>query len=142
MDDKREDQRSLIKYARPVIVSTMGKRGKDKAEGKDIATTEIEDILNSILPPREYTKDKQQLHIESVSSTAATESDVIQLQHVGFDDCRSWTSGCRQEKRERPGSAPSEKSSMRSVSTSLSDRLRSGARTEACFWCGLETRCA
>lgn len=78
-DEKRDDQRSLIKYARPVIVSTMGKRGKEKGEGKDIATTEIEDILNSILPPREYTKDKQQLHIESVSSTAATETDVIML---------------------------------------------------------------
>jgi hypothetical protein len=81
-EEKRDDQRSLIKYARPVIVSTMGKRGKDKGEGKDIATTEIEDILNSILPPREYTKDKQQLHIESVSSTAATETDVIMLYNV------------------------------------------------------------
>jgi Axonemal dynein light chain len=99
VDDKREDQRSLIKYARPVIVSTMGKRGKDKTEGKDIATTEIEDILNSILPPREYTKDKQQLHIESVSSTAATESDVIQLQHVSW-----WlTAGTRQETAGKKG---------------------------------------
>lgn len=78
-ENNREDQRSLIKYAKPVIVSTMGKRGKDKAEGKDIATTDVEDILNSILPPREYTKDKQQLYIESVLSTPATETDVIML---------------------------------------------------------------
>ena len=78
-DNKRDDQRSLIKYAKPVIVSTMGKRGKDKTDGKDIATTDTEDILNSILPPREYTKDKQQLYIESVLSTPATETDVIML---------------------------------------------------------------
>jgi len=81
-EEKREDQRSLIKYALPVTVNTMGKRGKDKKDGKDIATTDVEDILNSILPPREYTKDKQQLYIESVLSTPATETDVIMLQHV------------------------------------------------------------
>lgn len=80
-DDKREEQRSLIKYAKPVIVSTMGKRGKDKAENKDSAAENIEDVLNSILPPREYTKDKQQLYIESVLSTPATETDVIILSH-------------------------------------------------------------
>jgi dynein light intermediate chain len=83
-EEKREDQRSLIKYALPVTVNTMGKRGKDKKDGKDIATTDVEDILNSILPPREYTKDKQQLYIESVLSTPATETDVIMLQHVAL----------------------------------------------------------
>lgn len=83
-DDKRDDNRSLIKYAKPVIVSTTGKRGKDgkkDAKGeKDITSTNTEDILNSILPPREYTKDKQQLYIESVLSTPATKADVIMLQ--------------------------------------------------------------
>jgi len=83
-DDKRDDTRSLIKYALPVIVSTTGKRGKDgkkdsKGE-KDITSTNTEDILNSILPPREYTKDKQQLYIESVLSTPATKADVVMLQ--------------------------------------------------------------
>merc|ERR1711935_675546 len=83
-DDKRDDTRSLIKYALPVIVSTTGKRGKDgkkDAKGeKDITSTNTEDILNSILPPREYTKDKQQLYIESVLSTPATKADVVMLQ--------------------------------------------------------------
>merc|ERR1711935_1045512 len=83
-DDKRDDTRSLIKYAQPVIVSTTGKRGKDgkkDAKGeKDITSANTEDILNSILPPREYTKDKQQLYIESVLSTPATKADVVMLQ--------------------------------------------------------------
>lgn len=83
-DDKRDDTRSLIKYAKETIVSTTGKRGKDgkkDAKGeKDITSTNTEDILNSILPPREYTKDKQQLYIESVLSTPATKADVVMLQ--------------------------------------------------------------
>lgn len=133
-DGKGEDQRSLIKYARPVIVSTMGKRGKEKGEAKDIATTEIEDILNSILPPREYTKDKQQLHIESVSSNAATESDVIQLQHVNFPFIfRNWTKDSNREKPEKLESALSEKSSTLNVLTNLFDKSRLDAPTEACF---------
>jgi len=36
--------------------------------------------LNSILPPREFTEEKQQLLIQSVSSHAANKSDVINLQ--------------------------------------------------------------
>ena len=83
-DDKHNDNKSLIKYAKAVIVSTTGKRGKDgkkdaKGGEKDITSTNTEDILNSILPPREYTKDKQQLYIESVLSTPATKADVVML---------------------------------------------------------------
>ena len=51
-------------------------------DNKDVGVTKTEDILNSILPPREYTKDKQQLYIESVLSTPATRGDVILLQQV------------------------------------------------------------
>ena len=81
-DEKRDDQRSLIKYAKPVIASTVGKRGKEKGDGIGIARTDIENILDSILPPREQTRDKQQLLIESVLSTPASNTDVIVLQHV------------------------------------------------------------
>ena len=47
---------SLVKYAHPVLVSTSGKT-------KDLGSTQginqhTGDILNSILPPREYTMDK------------------------------------------------------------------------------------
>lgn len=41
--------------------------------------TPTEDILNSILPPREWTEDGQ-LWVQYVSSTPATRSDVITLQ--------------------------------------------------------------
>merc|ERR1712028_212260 len=43
------------------------------------APTQTEDILNSILPPREWTEDGQ-LWIQYVSSTPATRLDVINLQ--------------------------------------------------------------
>jgi dynein light intermediate chain len=65
-----------VKYAHPVLVSTSGKR-KDQPSQINQHT---EDILNSILPPREYTMDKQQLWIQSVLPTPATKADVMQLQ--------------------------------------------------------------
>lgn len=79
----------LVKYAPPVLVSTSGKRnlkdGKGKKDLRNLADLEktnahTEDILNSILPPREYTLDKQQLMIQSVLSTPATKADVLKLQ--------------------------------------------------------------
>ncbi|EGR28483.1 light intermediate chain 1, putative [Ichthyophthirius multifiliis] len=75
---------SLVKYANAVLVSTSGKRNQlDKQKGKaasSITNAQTEDILNSILPPREYTMDKQQLWIQSVSATPATRVDVLELQ--------------------------------------------------------------
>jgi dynein light intermediate chain len=73
---------SLVKYGNAVMVSTSGKKTiKDtKALPQNIATAYTEDILNSILPPREYTMDKQQLWIQSVSATPATKQDVLDLQ--------------------------------------------------------------
>jgi dynein light intermediate chain len=53
---------SLVKYANAVLVSTSGKGGKKEKGGRDgtkTGNTHTEDILNSILPPREYTMDKQ-----------------------------------------------------------------------------------
>ncbi|CAD8054003.1 unnamed protein product [Paramecium sonneborni] len=76
---------SLVKYASATLVSTSGKPIKDKKKGRDAAPQSItnaqtEDILNSILPPREYTMEKQQLWIQCVSSTPAKREDVILLQ--------------------------------------------------------------
>jgi hypothetical protein len=47
----------LVKYNTPTLVSGpgKGKKGEKKAADKP-ATTQTEDILNSILPPRFYTK--------------------------------------------------------------------------------------
>mmetsp|Transcript_37596 Transcript_37596/g.106197 ORF Transcript_37596/g.106197 Transcript_37596/m.106197 type:complete len:241 (-) Transcript_37596:462-1184(-) len=78
---------SLVKYDNPTLVSTTkDKRSKDKTGRKDLppveqkpGLTQTEDILNSILPPREWTEDGQ-LWVQYVSSTPATRLDVINLQ--------------------------------------------------------------
>ena len=47
---------SLVKYHTPILVNTTGtkniKKGAKKAGNGDKQTTQTEDILNSILPPR------------------------------------------------------------------------------------------
>ena len=48
-------------------------------DGNKGARSQTEDILNSILPPREWT-DNGQLWVQYVSSTPATRNDVISLQ--------------------------------------------------------------
>ena len=98
---------SLVKYDNPVLVSTSKDKkgkGKDKGKGgKKLAPldskpqlTQTEDILNSILPPREWTEDGQ-LWVQFVSSTPATRLDVINLQ-VRWDAAFSCNPGA--------GSAP------------------------------------
>merc|ERR1711918_97546 len=77
---------SLVKYDNPVLVNSASDK-KSKGKGKAAlppvndskAPTQTEDILNSILPPREWTEDGQ-LWIQYVSSTPATRLDVINLQ--------------------------------------------------------------
>merc|ERR1712194_789976 len=69
----------------PVLVNSAKdkkskKGGLPPVVGADAkAPTQTEDILNSILPPREWTEDGQ-LWIQYVSSTPATRADVINLQ--------------------------------------------------------------
>merc|ERR1711935_562473 len=76
---------SLVKYDNPVLVNSAKdkkskKGGLPPVVGADAkAPTQTEDILNSILPPREWTEDGQ-LWIQYVSSTPATRLDVINLQ--------------------------------------------------------------
>lgn len=72
---------SLVKYNTPTLVSTTGGgKGKKKgASSTERKTTQTEDILNSILPPREWTEDGQ-LWVQYVSSTPATRLEVINLQ--------------------------------------------------------------
>lgn len=81
---------SLVKYDPPVLVNTTKKA--DKKGGKPGAPaprkgadgkggTQTEDILNSILPPREWTDDGQ-LWVQYVSSNPATRLDVINLQEL------------------------------------------------------------
>uniref|UniRef100_A0A6U4F4S2 Uncharacterized protein n=1 Tax=Phaeomonas parva TaxID=124430 RepID=A0A6U4F4S2_9STRA len=85
-------QSSLIRYDNPNVVSTTrsgagkGKKGKKGGSASASlppvdapATTQTEDILNSILPPREWTEEGQ-LWVQYVSSTPATRLDVVNLQ--------------------------------------------------------------
>lgn len=105
------NQVSLVKYNTPTLVSTTGdKKNKKKGtQNSEKKTTQTEDILNSILPPRydyftsfylllslfyfiflfsylcsllfrsEWTEDGQ-LWVQYVSSTPATRLEVINLQ--------------------------------------------------------------
>ena len=73
---------SLVKYDTATLVTTtrVGKRKPGKAPTADAGVSPATgEILNSILPPREWTDDGA-LWVQYVSSTPATRLDVIQLQ--------------------------------------------------------------
>ncbi|GMI33718.1 hypothetical protein TeGR_g847 [Tetraparma gracilis] len=70
---------SLVKYDNPILVSTT--KDSNSSKKSNTTTTQTEDILNSILPPREWTEDGQ-LWVQYVSSTPATRLDVINLQEA------------------------------------------------------------
>jgi len=95
---------SLVKYDNPVLVSRnndkktprskalkvspqqSGENGqfpmppsKNKLPGVQNASQATEEILNSILPPREWTESGQ-LWVQQVSSTPATRNDVVAIQ--------------------------------------------------------------
>ena len=71
--------RPLASYAFRINLCPVSRvQGRKGFEGKSKGTP-TEDILNSILPPREWTEDGQ-LWVQYVSSTPATRSDVIALQ--------------------------------------------------------------
>lgn len=86
---------SLVKYNTPIMIGTTTAQSLDKTKNlgstsstmnnlnatkksKSTSTT-TEDILNSILPPREWAVDGK-LWIQYVSSTPATRLDVVNLQ--------------------------------------------------------------
>lgn len=71
-------QGSLVKYNSPILVS-VGAGKKGKKGGNEKSTSQTDDILNSILPPREWTEDGQ-LWVQYVSSNPATRLDVVNLQ--------------------------------------------------------------
>ncbi|KAJ7524417.1 hypothetical protein O6H91_17G004100 [Diphasiastrum complanatum] len=76
---------SLLKYSNAAVVLTKSasspKRKGNKASGepKSLATQQTEDILDAILPPRQWVEDGQQW-VQHVSSTPATRLDVVNLQ--------------------------------------------------------------
>lgn len=73
---------SLVLYDDPSLVSTsIGAKGGAKTLKFDEkqTSTPTEDILHSILPPREWTEDGE-LWVQYVSSRKSARADVIQLQ--------------------------------------------------------------
>eukprot|EP00002_Diphylleia_rotans_P016984 TRINITY_DN32_c0_g1_i11.p1 TRINITY_DN32_c0_g1~~TRINITY_DN32_c0_g1_i11.p1 ORF type:complete len:249 (-),score=65.27 TRINITY_DN32_c0_g1_i11:454-1200(-) len=86
---------SLVRYDNPVLVSSTKDKGKKGVGAKGAGAkggkgpialvdakgqpTQTEDILNAILPPREWVEDGQ-LWVQHVSSTPATRLDVLNLQ--------------------------------------------------------------
>lgn len=81
---------SLIRYNNPVLINSTKdtpKRGGGNKPGNQgrlppvdsKQPSQTEDILNAILPPREWTENGQ-LWVQYVSSTPATRLDVINLQ--------------------------------------------------------------
>lgn len=71
-------KQTLLKYDVPVLAGASGAR-KPRQGGVDGSDLVTRDVLNSILPPREYTENGQDL-IEYVSTAPATRQDVIRLQ--------------------------------------------------------------
>jgi dynein light intermediate chain len=70
---------SLVRYDNPILVSSSTLAEHAAHTGKqDPNLSATEDILNSILPPREWTADGQ-LWVQYVSCTPATRSDVVGL---------------------------------------------------------------
>lgn len=76
---------SLLKYASPLAVTAKASTGKGKASKSGPANEQranvsaTEDILDSILPPRQWTEDGV-IWAQHVSTTPATRLDVINLQ--------------------------------------------------------------
>lgn len=71
---------TLLKYDVPVVAGAQGATKTKRSTTGDVQTDMLtRDVLNSILPPREYTEDGQN-KIQYVSATPATRTDVVKLQ--------------------------------------------------------------
>lgn len=77
MNPNRTSHTSLIRYDTPFLISTTNHKRRNINEEKTNLTP-TEDILNSILPPREWTEDGN-LWVQYVSSTPATRSEITAL---------------------------------------------------------------
>ena len=88
---------SLVKYDKPILISSIAIGKKNKAQSNVInledgkKNTPTEDILHSILPPREWTSHGD-LWVQYVSSHPATRVDSIQLQvrtYLSVENCKT-----------------------------------------------------
>lgn len=72
---------SLIRYDNPVLLNEAKKKRAAKSKSEKGGIPATEDILNSIIPPREFEEEGQKW-IQFVSSNPATRLDVINLQEA------------------------------------------------------------
>ena len=73
MEEGAQGFRSLLAYGPPVPVSAESRPRAPDDE------PEVQDVLNAVLPPRQFINEKRQMYIECVLSTAATPADVLAL---------------------------------------------------------------
>ncbi|KAH0791603.1 33 kDa inner dynein arm light chain, axonemal [Histomonas meleagridis] len=74
-----KSKQTLLKYDVPVLSQNNNSNEKKKKNNQFTSNMVIRDILNELLPPREFTENGQHL-IQYVSSSPATRSDTLQLQ--------------------------------------------------------------
>ena len=76
---------SLVRYNNPVVIdkeeSLVRPKSAPASSGSSEAQDETQEILDSILPPREW-EEEGKLWRQSVSSTPATRLDVMNLQVI------------------------------------------------------------
>ena len=83
---------SLVKFSTPTLVSVAGGKKQNKDKKKELPPVEkggkkdkdsdrrTEEILNKIIPPKEYVLENGQLWVQTVLCTPATRTEVITLQ--------------------------------------------------------------
>ena len=69
---------SLLNYDAPLFVG-METKNEKVTKNRDLSSTKLEDCINSMLPPREWTEDSG-TWVQYVSKQRATRLDVISLQ--------------------------------------------------------------
>ncbi|XP_066538731.1 axonemal dynein light intermediate polypeptide 1 [Hoplias malabaricus] len=79
--DKKSPKARPLKVSpqQPVVSGPVPPPPKPKSPSADAAKQQTEEILNAILPPREWTENNQ-LWVQQVSSTPCTRMDVVHLQ--------------------------------------------------------------
>ena len=82
---------SLVKYSTPVLVSVAAKKPDQKSKkdhnlpplekGIKDSSLRIEDILNQIIPPKEFVDENGQLKVQTVLSTPAKTIEISTLKN-------------------------------------------------------------
>ena len=142
-----------MKHDEPLFVGFDGAEEGAVKKG-DASGSQLEEMVNSMLPPREWTQ-ASGTWMQYVSKKTASRLDVISLQEdldkrppapraaprrPGRDPPHA--GGCSSGRRATRASAPYARTSTASASMSSSDRSRSTGPSAACCSCACATRSA